>query len=145
MQRRGFLLLAAQLVTAAGAQQPDRSGQLHGILRVFSALATALSGGDPFDFMAEFDKAMPEYDQLRADVIGLLEQNEVLASLDFKSAEATDTTATVKVNWLLEIRSRQPAGPVTKRNATVDCKLKKTRKKWKIVEMKPLNLLAPPR
>ncbi len=145
MLRRGFLLLAPLLAVRTRAQQSERSELLREILRVFSALATALSGGDPFDFMAEFDKAMPDYNQLRADVIGLLEQNEVLASLEFKSAEATETSATVKVNWLLEIRSRQPAGPLVRRDATVDCQLRKSGKKWKIVEMKPIDLFAPPR
>lgn len=136
MQRRGLLGLAFAWPLHAGAPEE--------IEDVFAALATALSGGDPYDFMAPFDRSMPAYEQFRAGITALLEQNEVLTSIDLLSRKVQADEATVEADWLLQIRSRQPAGPVTRRNEKVTCRLVRRRGKWKIVDLSPRAFFAPP-
>ncbi len=134
--RRRTLLALASLLHADSREE---------VTEVFASLAAALSGGDPYDFMRPFETAMPGYEQLRASVTALLEQNEVLTSIDLLSVDAKASEATVEADWLLEIRSRQPAGPVSKRNEKVACRFAKRKGKWKIVALEPVGFFAPPR
>ncbi len=88
---------------------------------------------------------MPGYDEFQNNVTALVEQNEVLTSIDLLDQQIGETEARVELDWLLQIRSRQRTGPVTRRDEKVTCRLARRKKKWKIVELKPLSLFAPPR
>ena len=136
MRRRTLLAFIVAWPLSADTRQEIRE--------VFASLAAALSGGDPYDFMRQFDSAMPGYEQFRSSVTALLEQNEVLTSIDPLNVNAQASEVSVETDWLLEIRSRQPAGPVTKRNEKVTCRLAKRKSKWKIVALEPQSLFAPP-
>ncbi len=115
------------------------------IRAVFGELSTALSGGDAQDFLSYFDSSMPAWDEFQNNVTALVEQNEVLTSIDLLDQQIGETEARVELDWLLQIRSRQRTGPVTRRDEKVTCRLARRKKKWKIVELKPLSLFAPPR
>ena len=135
MRRRTLLAFLAAPLRADARQQ---------ITDVFATLATAMSGGDAFDFMRPFDPSMPGYEPFRASVTALLEQNDVLTSIDLTSVEVKENEARVEADWLLEIRSRQPAGPLTKRNQVVTCRLARRKSNWKILALEPQSLFAPP-
>lgn len=136
ISRRGFLL------TAATASLEDDSRRQ--VTDMFGDLGRALGAGDAYDALAFFDRSMPEYGRIQADIAGLLDQNEVLCSIEFGNMDVIADAARVETDWLLEIRSRQPAGGTVRRRATVAVRLARVKKKWRITDLRPADFFAPP-
>jgi hypothetical protein len=107
------------------------------VFDVFTDLASALSAGNAGAFLDVFDRSMPGYEKLRANVTGLLLQAQVQTSIEFLKNEGTDTARAVEVDWFLQ------AG-VTRRREVVKCRVERVRKKWKIFALAPVDFFAPP-
>lgn len=135
MLRRRFLLACA-VPLAAAAAAPE-------VMDVFTTLATALSEGNAVAFMRPFDPAMPGVEKLRTDVTALLLRADVLASLEFRSDEGDDARRTVTIDWLLQIRDKEPTGRLVHRRETVKCRLERRGKKWVITSLEPAGFFAP--
>jgi hypothetical protein len=86
---------------------------------------------------------MPDYDKLKAAVTALVNQAEVSSFVEPLKDEGDDTKRTVEFDWYLEIRSLQPDGPIVRRREVVHCELRKEKKRWKIVALKPIEFFAP--
>lgn len=112
---------------------------------LFTAAGTALSAGNTVAFMEQFDPAMPGYERLRTDVAALVEQCGVTSSIAFLSEEETGSRRVLELDWLLELREKQEAAGLTRRREKVKCVIERHGKKWKIVELAPVSLLAPPK
>ncbi|MCC6859323.1 MAG: hypothetical protein IT158_12215 [Bryobacterales bacterium] len=136
MLRRDWLALALMGVPLRAA---DRA-----VLDLLGEMATALSGGDAHDFLAGFDSSMPGYGQLEANVIALTQQNEILASIVLTNEQSEGADLVVELDWMLEIRSRQPAGPLVRRRETVTCRLAKRKKRWRVTALSPLGFFSAP-
>ncbi len=125
-----MILLFAFL--AATAQQQ--------VFDLLADVASALSAGN----YAAFRDAFAEKNtKLQTNVAALLERADVLASLDFLGEEGSDTARTVQLDWFLQIRDKQDAGPLVRRRERVTCKLEKRGRKWKIVSLEPESLFDP--
>ena len=111
---------------------------------MFGDLGRALGAGDPYDALAFFDRAMPEYGRIQADLTGLLDQNEILCSIEFGKMDVIGDAASVETDWLLEIRSRQLAGGTVRRQRVVTVRLGRVKKKWRITGLSPADFFAPP-
>ena len=50
--------------------------------------------------------------------------------------------ASIDLDWVLEIRSLEQDGPLVRRREVVHCELRKEKKQWKIVALKPIDFFA---
>jgi hypothetical protein len=112
------------------------------VVDLFAAMAAALSEINVPQFMDAFDKNMPDYDRLRAGVTALVNQAEVTSSIEPLTDEGDDLKRTVELDWYLEIRSLLPDGPLVRRREAVHCELRKEKKRWKIVALKPIEFFG---
>ncbi|MCU1275976.1 MAG: hypothetical protein JWO48_3407 [Bryobacterales bacterium] len=137
--RRGWLIaLAAPLLA------PLLADVRQDILDLFTAMASALSEGNGLAFLEHIDHAMPDYEKLEQNVLALVAQNEVLSSIDVLKQEGNNEEQTVELDWFLQIRSREETGPLERRRQIVKCRLRRTKKKWKVVSLEPISFFAPP-
>ena len=137
MTRRGLLAtLAALSLRADEAQQ---------VWDLFTELAAVLSAGNAAEFMKPFDRAMPGYGTLEADVRGLLLQAQVQSSIELLNDEGNDSARTVELDWLLRIVEQLDTGAITERRERVRSRLAKQNKKWRILSFDPLTFFTPPR
>jgi len=137
MTRRQLLLLP--LAMQLRAADPEEQ-----VFDFFADLASDLSQSNLSDFMAGFDPSMPSYEDLRANVAGLLEQAELQNSLEFQKNEGSDAARAVEIDWFMQIRLRDDTEAITRRREIVKCSLHKVRKHWKIFSLTPQSLFAPP-
>jgi hypothetical protein len=114
------------------------------IVDVISSMANALSTVNAPKFMDAFDKTMPEYETLKSNVPALMNQSEITSSIEIIKEDGDDTKRVLDLDWYLEIRSLLPDGPIERRREIIHCELvRKDKKHWKIVSLKPMNFFAP--
>jgi hypothetical protein len=119
------------------------AGPEEDIVKLLGSMAAALTTVNVPEFMDAFDKNMPEYEKLRSDVTGLVNQADVASSIEPISNNGDDNTRSVDLDWYIEVRSLVQDGPIVTRRETVHCEFRKDKKKWKIVSLKPLEFFAP--
>jgi len=147
MTRRLLLLgsLAPLLPGADSAQQ---------VWDLFTDMAGSLSAANAQRFLTAFDKSMPGYDRLNANVTALLRQSEIQSSVEFTSNEGDDQKREVEADWLLILRPLDSSAftktgehetmASERREQTLKCKLARQGKQWKIVALEPVDFFAPP-
>ena len=143
---RGTALLCIVAVLACADAHDD-------VLEVVTSLAAALtevSGtgngaehGNLTQFMAAFSKDMPDYGALEKNVAALLNEGDVSSSIRPLTDSGDDQMYKIDLDWLLEVRSLEQDGPILRRREVVHCELRKEKKHWKIVALKPLDFFAP--
>src|SRR5260370_1167164 len=112
------------------------------VVDVFASMAAALSSNNAPDFLRACDPSMPDYDQLKTNVTALLQQSDVASSVEFLKDEGDDTCREVELDWFLELRNPDPAGPVLRRREVIHCRLEKRKKGWKVTSLTPVNFFA---
>jgi hypothetical protein len=130
-----LMIAAAPLMRADEAQD---------VRDFFGQLLSALSEGNADQFMKGFDRSMPGYETLAANVMALLQQADVQSSVEVLSDEGTDSTRMLELDWFLQFVEPQPGGRSTRRREQVHGTLTRRGKKWRITRMEPLSLFAPP-
>ena len=135
MLRRAVLLSA---VTLAFADTRDE------LIRVFGAMAAALSEDNPAVFLRAIDPSMPGYPRFAESVKALAAQNAVSSSIEIASQEGDDRAQTVELDWLLEVTGKDQNHVFVRREATVKCRLERRGGKWRIVSIEPASFFAPP-
>ena len=122
------------------------------VIEVITSMAGALSEtGDETlphtanvpKFMSAFSKDMPDYDTLKNSVTALVNNAQVSSSIQPLSEDGDEQARKVDLDWLLEVRSLEPDGPLVRRREVVHCELRNEKKHWKIVELKPIEFFAP--
>jgi hypothetical protein len=136
MPRRAFLLAAI-----AGALPADAP---HEVYELFASMAGGLSEGSAQQFLAAFDPHMPGYQKLAADVQALVQQVNVQSSVDVLQDAGDDQHRVVQLDWLLQLTVKGAEGTLVQREQTVQCKLEKQKKKWRVVAIEPAAFFAPP-
>jgi len=135
MLRRALLLSVATLAFA------DTRDEL---IRVFGAMAAALSEDNPAVFLRAIDPSMPGYPRFAESVKALAAQNAVSSSIEIASQEGDDRAQTVELDWLLEVTGKDQNHVFVRRQATVKCRLERRGGKWRIVSLEPASFFAPP-
>jgi len=135
MLRRALLLSA---VTLAFADTRDE------LIRVFGAMAAALSEDNPAVFLRAIDPSMPGYPRFAESVKALAAQNAVSSSIEIASQEGDDRAQNVELDWLLEVTGKDQNHVFVRREATVKCRLERRGGKWRIVSIEPASFFAPP-
>jgi hypothetical protein len=134
--RRAFLVALA----AVGLRADD--GQE--IWEVLTDMASALSEGNASSFLRPFDRAMPGYEMLKANVTALLGQYKVQSSIEPVSDEAGSTGHALEFDWLMQIVEQEDGVNAIRRRDRVRCRMVKQGKRWRIVSFEPLAFFAPP-
>ncbi len=133
MTRRCFLpVLAAPLL--AGSEDA---------MDILTAVASALSEGNPIAFLQAFDRDMPGYTLIESNVTALTSQTDIVCSIDILKESGDDNTRSAEVDWFLQLRAKSERGPVERRRQIVTVKVGRRNKKWKIVAFDPAAILAP--
>lgn len=121
------------------------------VMQVISKMAAALTGesgvegarsGNVAEFMSAISRSMPDYDTLKANVTALAHDSEVSSSVEPLTEEQLGDTYTIDLDWLLQIRSLEQDGPLVRRREVVHCELRKEKKHWKIIALKPVSFFA---
>jgi hypothetical protein len=124
------------------------------VIEVVTSMADALTDvsgqgpnqvrGNVSAFMAAFSKDMPDYETLKSNVTALVNEGEISSTVEPLSEEG-DAPQIYKIDldWLLQVRSLEQDGPMVRRREVVHCELRKEKKHWKIIALKPINFFAP--
>jgi hypothetical protein len=134
MRRCVVLLISAAICFAADAGRDAAA--------VISNLAASLTAGNAQEFLSAFDRAMPGYEKLRANVTALVRAGETQSYIDIVKNEGDDRARTIEMAWELRVQREGDTAP-SRREARVTCKLEKQGKKWRIVGMEPVEWLGP--
>jgi hypothetical protein len=110
---------------------------------VVTSLAAALAARNAQEFLAPFDRKMPDYDRLRANVSALVQQADVQSYLDIVMNEGDDKARKLEIAWTLRIQRTGDATPLPDRDARITCRLERQGKGWRIVAFDPVAFLAP--
>src|SRR5258708_36690264 len=92
--RRAAFLMAAVLALA----EPPAD-----VLTFFGSAAEALADGDSRAFMGKFDRNMPGYATLRAEIEGLLAAHEVGSTIEVVNDEGDNRKRALELDWLLSV------------------------------------------
>jgi hypothetical protein len=136
MTRRRLLLAIAAVPIARADEAQD-------VRDFFGQLESALSEGNAGQFMRGFDRSMPGYEMLAANVEALVQQADVQSSVEVLSDEGTATSRKLELDWFLQFVEPKPGGDTARRREQVHCTLTLQGKKWRITSMEPLSLFAP--
>jgi len=113
------------------------------VIDLFNSMLAALSDDNVPGFMAAFDRDMPDYDKLKAQITALVDEADIGSDVEPLKNEGDDTHRSVDLDWYLVIRSSVANGPSVQRRQIVHCELRKEKKHWKIVAISPLTFFAP--
>jgi hypothetical protein len=110
-------------------------------------LASYLSDGEPVGALEAFDKNMPGYGAIAADIGALAAQTEVLCAIDVVAdKEADDDSANIHhldLDWYMMLKSRADTALVERRRRRVAVTLERKAGVWRIDSLEPLEILAP--
>src|SRR5882724_1379515 len=131
--------LAVLLICAATCFAADAAGEASAVI---SELAASLTAGNAQEFLAAFDRAMPGYDKLRANVTALVQVGETQSYVEIVKNEGDDRARTIEMTWELRVQ-REGEAVASRRETRVTCKLEKQGKKWRNTGMQPVEWLGP--
>lgn len=106
------------------------------VVEFLQSAAEALADQDPNGFLDHFDRNMPGFSTLR-DEAAALANADVESTIEFNSDEGDDRARKIQLDWVLRINGGRP------RHELVDCRMEKQGKKWKIIELRPVEFFAP--
>ena len=99
--------------------------------------------GNVQKFMDAFSRDLPDYDTLKNNVTALVNEGEISSSIQPVAEGGDDQARTIDLDWAMEVRSFEQDGPLVQRREVVHCELRKEKKHWKIVALKPVDFFAP--
>ena len=137
---RAFIALIA-LLTAPFALAADLPTEA---LRTITDAASALASEDSAAFLDQFDRDMPGYAALRANVEALAGASQPISTIESVTNDGDAQKQTVELDWLLAINDKDHSGIRKEtRRSIVKCRLELRGKHWKIVALEPVNFFRP--
>jgi hypothetical protein len=137
MQLPIILLAGVALSLPTFAQVPPD------VLATLTDAAAALANDDASAFLDHFDRNMPGFANLRANVEGLLGASEVVSTVEPVSSQGDARQQSVELDWLLAIDEKKAGVRKETRRAIVKCRLEHQGKNWKIVALEPADFFRP--
>jgi len=113
------------------------------VMHVFGGMASALSSGNPDQFMDAFDRNMPDYERIKDEVIQLVAQGQITTIAQPTKDEGDNKRRSVDLDWSLDIPSADAGQPPAHRRETVHCRLERLNRHWRIVALDPISFFAP--
>jgi hypothetical protein len=140
-------LLAAALVISARAAEPETP-----YTRI-AKLASSISDGEPVGALEAFDKSLPRYAAIAANLQALSSQTDVLCSIDIVEDKEADNDLSevhhLDLDWYMTLKSRADEGLIEKRRLRVAVTLQRFKSGsgkpgvWRITSLAPETILAP--
>lgn len=114
------------------------------VLRLFADAAEALANDDASGFLDHFDRNMPGYADLRANVEALLNANEVISTVETISDRGDGGKRSLELDWLLALNEKNAVGGRKEtRRGVLKCAVERQGKRWKIVALEPIDFFRP--
>ena len=111
----------------------DRTDALDAV----APIAAALSDADLAAVVAALPKDAPNYDELRTNLTGLIEQAEVTSSVEVLTAEA----GAAELDWYMQVRNRATRMVIERRRGAVKIRFRRRR----LIALEPASFFAPPK
>ncbi len=113
-------------------------------LRPITDAASALASEDSSAFLEQFDRDMPGYAALRANVEALTGASQPVSTIESVTNDGDAQQQTVELDWLLAINDKDHSGSRKEtRRSIVKCRLELRGKRWKIVALEPVDFFRP--
>ena len=137
--RMRLLLLAGLLAPlVALAEVPAE------VWRMLTDAAEGLANDNASAFLDPFDRNMPGYSALRANVEGLLNGNEVISTVETISDEGDSQKRSLELDWLLALNEKDNSGVRKEtRRGVLKVRVERQGKRWKIVALEPVDFFRP--
>lgn len=113
-------------------------------LKLLTNFAAKLSDGNLPGALDTFANTMPGYQNLVADLGALTSQYDLICVIEIREESGDEARRKADTEWFLQIKSKQDEGPTERRTVTVKVVTGMVKGKWRITEMAPLSMLAPP-
>jgi len=113
------------------------------VMHVFGNMASALTAGNPDQFMESFDRGMPDYDTIKDDVIQLVGEGQITSIAEPIHDEGDDRHRTVDLDWTLDIQIPDSPMAPQHRRETVHCRLEVIKGHWRVYSLDPISFFAP--
>ncbi len=139
MTRRRFtrVLAIASLAGPAAANQAAISRMLRDASRAIQARNAAL-------FLGHFEKKrFGAYSRLESNVVALTEQKDIGSSIRILEVTADGDNFLSRVDWLLQISPLNRPGAVETRRHIITVNVTAQGRKWRIVELDPVDFFRP--
>ena len=107
---------------------------------VLARMATSLSSGNFSAFFKPIDPAMPGYAELRQQIAGLTAYAELSSSVEIQSAAGDEKKQTAKVDWYLQLKSRDEQAVSAQRRETLRFDFEKRGKQWIVTRIEPVSI-----
>ncbi len=107
-------------------------------------VAADLSSGNAPGFMKRFDREMPGYGKLEAEVSALVKLADVSSSAQVLEMKTADDSVLVTVDWFIELKPHGQDLSNERRRELLEVRLKRAGKSWKILTLQPQTLFAAP-
>jgi len=138
-------MLTRRTLMIAMAAAPLRADSADQVREVLASFASALSDSNDSLALDAFDKSMPEYERLRANIAAMVNEAAIENSIDVLENDGDDQKRTMLVDWVLRIEQRTGATAAVRRQQKVTVKFEKRGRKWKIVGLDPVSFFDMPR
>ncbi len=122
------------------AAEPDAAAAT----RVLKDASRALQARNAVRFLSYFDrKRSAGYPEIESSVVALTRQADIASSIEVTAftQEAGEYLATA--DWILQLTLISAPGPVTTRHEKVHLRMAKSKGRWKIIELDPVDFLRP--
>lgn len=113
-------------------------------LQIASRSAEGREENDLPNLLGRFDRAMPGYAQLEANLRALTSIWRVEPAIQLTSNEGDDSRRSLEADWTMTLADPLDGGRSLRKQATVKCTVEKRGKQWIVVSFAPLELFAPP-
>jgi len=101
-------------------------------------MATDLSAGNVSGFMRAIAEEMPDRDQLREQVAGLMAAYGLSCSVQIQSVKGTAERQTAQVDWYLAGRSNTDNAVMLQRREVLTIDFIKSKKRWVVAKLSPI-------
>jgi len=135
MLRPALLVIPLALAFAADPAREASS--------VITELAASLTAGNLELFLEPFDRGMPNYATLSANVAALMRQGQTQSYIEVVKNEGDDKTRTIEADWELRIQRDTDATASTGRESHIFVRMEKQGKRWRIMAFSPVGFLEP--
>ena len=122
------------------AAEPDVTA----VTRVLKDASRALQARNAARFLSYFDrKRSADYPEIESNVVALTRQADIASSIEVTAFTQEEGEYLATADWILQLTLIGAPGPVMTRHENVHLRMAKSKGRWKIIELDPVDFLRP--